>query len=65
MKISLLNYNFVNNNFKQAATQTIDIVKLTGVNERVDKFVNEKFEERKQNTINNLSTLTYDRFTKT
>ena len=65
MKISLLNNNFVNKNFKQTVIPTIDIGKLTGVNERVDQFVKEKFEERKQNTINNLSTLTYDRFTKT
>ena len=46
MKISLLNNNFVNKNFKQTVIPTIDIGKLTGVNERVDQFVKEKFEER-------------------
>ena len=65
MKISLLNNNFINNNFKQTNTSTIDMGQLTGVNSSVDTFVKAKFEERKQDRINNLSSVIYDKFTKT
>ena len=65
MKISLLNHNFINNNFKQTNTSTIDMGQLTGVNSSVDTFVKAKFEERKQDRINSLSSVIYDKFTKT
>ena len=65
MKISLLNHNFINNNFKQTNTSTIDMGQLTGVNSSVDTFVKTKFEERKQDRINSLSSVIYDKFTKT
>ena len=64
MKISLLNHNFINNNFKQTNTSTIDMGQLTGVNSSVDTFVKAKFEERKQERINSLSYVIYDKFTK-
>ena len=64
MKISLLNHNYINSNFKQTNTSTIDMGQLTGVNSSVDTFVKAKFEERKQDRINSLSSVIYDKFTK-
>lgn len=64
MKISLLNHNYINSNFKQTGTPTIDMGQLTGVNSSVDTFVKAKFEERKQDRINSLSSVIYDKFTK-
>lgn len=62
MKILLSNNNFINYNFKQSSTPTVDIGQLTGVNNSVDTFVKTKFEKNKQNRINILSSIIYDKF---
>lgn len=61
MKISTMNNFFYKNNFKQAPV-TVNISQLTGVDSKVDEFVNNRFENERQTKLQMLSSAVYNRF---